>query len=388
MKPDFVTQIDKTCHVCQARGIQTLGEFSSLAQVTSDCRPWKRGGQLGICPCCGFVQRITDDAFLRDCEAIYKSYEVYYQAGGEEQKVFEQSRGLSMSRSESILAQLLKENKLPSSGTLLDFGCGNGNLLKSFSKHCSQWSLSGLEFDEKNRSAVEAIAHVDQFYSCDLTEVPVRFDLISMIHCLEHISDPGRFLQRVKEKLNRNGMVLIQIPDYTQNPFDLVIADHCTHFDVCAIRHLLERCGFEPIVVSTGFVSKEITVLAKVNDEVKEATRMTDVRDSQRRLSEAIAWLKENVACASKIADQEELGIFGTSIAGVWLYNEMPDRVSFFVDEDEARIGRLFLERTVYHPLELPDRGQVFIPLPHKIAGEIAARLNIYGVRFIIPSPL
>lgn len=388
MKPEIAVQSDKTCHVCQSPDMQVIGEFSSLAQVTSDCRPWKRGGQLGICLSCGFVQKITDDAFLRDCEAIYRSYEVYYQAGGEEQKVFDQSRGLSMSRSESILAQLLKENKLPFSGTLLDVGCGNGNLLKSFSKHCPQWSLSGLEFDEKNRNAVEAIAHVDQFYSCDLSKVPASFDLISMIHCLEHISDPRRFLLLVKEKLNRDGMVLIEIPDYTQNPFDLVIADHCTHFDVCAIRQLLEQCGFEPVLVSTEFVSKEITVLARVNDEVKETTRMTSVQDSQRRLSEAIAWLIENIACATRIADHEELGIFGTSIAGVWLYNEIPERVSFFVDEDEARIGRSFLERKVYHPRKLPNQGQVFIPLPHKIAGGIAARLNIYGDRFIIPPPL
>jgi SAM-dependent methyltransferase len=376
-----------SCHICHGQDVCLVKGFASLTQVTSDCRPWKKEGGLGICRSCGFVQKIADEAFLSDCEEIYKTYTVYYQADGQEQRVFEQSRGLSRTRSESILIQLMAKFVFPSEGTLLDFGCGNGNLLKSFSGLFPHWTLSGLEFNEKNRGAIEGIAHVNAFYSCGLMDVPGCFDMISMIHCLEHMVEPIQFLQQVREKLHPGGFVLIEMPDYNRNPFDLIIADHCTHFDVHSIQHLLEQCGFEPIIVSTDFVPKEITVLARENDKRGKTTLITAAKDSQRRLVEAIAWLKENVARATHIAAREALGVFGTSIAGTWLYNEIPEKVDFFVDEDPSRIGKRFMNRPVYHPGHLPDKGSVFIPLPYGIAREISKRLRSYGNRFIIPPP-
>jgi SAM-dependent methyltransferase len=385
MKLHGVDPFGPSCHICQRGEIVLVDAFSSLKQVTSDCRPWKSGGGLGICKSCGFVQKIADDSFLSDCDEIYQTYAVYHQADGQEQRVFEQSQGVSRTRSESILSQLQAQYKLPPEGTLLDFGCGNGNLLKSFSRLFPNWTLSGLEFDEKNRGVIEEIAHVHAFHSCALPDVPGRFDMISMIHCLEHMIKPVRFLRQVREKLNPGGFVLVEIPDYTRNPFDLVIADHCTHFDVCSVSCLLEQCGFEQLVVATEFVPKEITLLVRENDQDKGGPPTTAAKDSQRRLAKAIAWLGENIASATRIAARGPLGVFGTSIAGTWLYNEMKEKVAFFVDEDPARIGKRFMNRPIYHPSALPNEGAVYIPLPYEIAKEIAERLRIYGDRFVIP---
>jgi SAM-dependent methyltransferase len=389
MKFNCMKKKDNKCHICQAGNILLVKRFAQLAQVTSDSRLWKRGGKLGICRSCGFVQKIADDAFMRDCKEIYRTYAVYYQADGQEQKVFEQSKGLSQSRSESILTQLLKQYALPAVGTLLDIGCGNGNLLRSFSKLCPSWVLSGLEFDEKNRSSIEKIENVHAFYSCELNDITDKFDMISMIHCLEHIVDPVHFLRKVKDKLTTQGLLLIEFPTYTLNPFDLVIADHCTHLDMNNIKNLLEQCGFEVVLASTDIVPKEMTILARKNIVSKTILSVSEtaLEDSHRGLLSAIAWLKENIACASRIAAHDDLGIFGTSIAGAWLYNEIPDQISFFVDEDSDRINKLFLGRPVYHPKNLPEKGSVYIPLPHVVASGIAERLKIYGDRFFIPPP-
>lgn len=390
MKDKSMEQPTNKCHICHAGIIHHIEEFTSLIQVTSDCRLWKREGKLGICLSCGFVQKIADEAFMRDCEEIYRTYAVYYQANGEEQKVFEQSKGVSLSRSESILVQLLKQDAIPAEGTLLDVGCGNGNLLRSFSKLCPSWILSGSEFDEQNRAVIEKIDHVEAFYSCDVKDIAGKFDIISMIHCLEHIVDPVYFIHKVKEKLNLHGMLLIEVPVYIRNPFDLIIADHCTHFDIDKIKNMLGFCGFEIIIESIDIVPKEITILARksvVSETTLSATEKS-MEDSHRRLLKAIAWLKETIACASRIADHDELGIFGTSIAGTWLYNEIPEKISFFVDEDPNRINKLFLNRQVYHPKNLPDKGIVFIPLPREFATRISERLQIYGDRFLIPPRL
>lgn len=392
MKDELIDQPDNKCHICKIGNVLTIKEFTPLAQVTSDCRPWKTGGKLGICRSCGFVQKIADDAFKRDCNEIYSTYAVYYQADGQEQKVFDQSKGLSKARSELILVHLINQGVMPTSGTLLDIGCGNGNLLRSFSKLCSSWVLSGLEFDEQNKVCIEKIENVSAFYSCELKDISGQFDMISMIHCLEHIIDPFHFLSLVKERLSPDGLLLIEIPTYSQNPFDLVIADHCTHFSVGTITNLLEQCGFKICLLSTDIVQKEITILAR-NDVasrivVPSPSLRPPLEDSYHKVLSAIAWLKGNVADASLIAAHDDLGIFGTSIAGVWLYNEIPERISFFVDEDPDRINKLFLGLPVYHPESLPEKGTIFIPLPNKIAGRIAERLKMFGDRFRIPPAL
>ncbi len=390
MKDERMNQRANQCHICYAENMLHIEAFTSLAQVTSDCRPWKREGKLGICRSCGFVQKITDEIFMGDCKKIYQTYDVYYQADGQEQKVFEQSKGLSQSRSESILVQILKQGALPVAGTLLDIGCGNGNLLKSFSKLCPSWVLSGLEFDEKNRAAIEKIDHFDAFYSCELADIAGPFDMIAMIHCLEHIVDPVHFLRIVKDKLSPQGLLLIEIPTYTLNPFDLIIADHCMHLDMKNINNLLETCGFEILLASTDIIPKEMTLLARKKNSLSKRSLFiskADLEDSRQGLISSIAWLKENIAKASHIADHDDLGIFGTSIAGAWLYNEMTDHISFFVDEDQNRINKLFLGLPVYHPGNLPDKGTVYIPLPYVVASRIQKRLKIYGDRFCIPPP-
>jgi len=387
MRDELMNQLANKCHICQTENIICIEEFASLAQVTSDCRPWKKGGKLGICRSCGFVQKVADDSFVRDCEEIYRTYAVYYQADGQEQKVFEQSKGLYQSRSESILAQLLKQDALPAVGTLLDIGCGNGNLLRSFSKLYPFWVLSGSEFDEQNRGCIEKIENVSAFYSCELTDIAGQFDMISMIHCLEHIVDPVHFLRKVREMLTTQGLLLIEIPTYTLNPFDLVIADHYMHLDTNNIQNLLEQGGFEIVLIATDIVPKEMTILARKNDKLKTMLSVSEkvLEDTHRGLLAAIAWLKLNITYASRIADHDDLGIFGTSIAGTWLYNEMSDQISFFVDEDPDRINKLFLGRPVYHPNNLPDKGSVSIP--HVAASGIAERLKVYGDRFFIPPP-
>jgi len=380
-------QMANKCHICHSGKILHIEEFTSLAQVTSDCRPWKRGGKLGICRSCGSVQKIADESFMRDCEEIYKTYAIYYQAGGEEQKVFEQSNGVSRSRSESILVQLLNRDAIPATGTLLDVGCGNGNLLRSFSKLCPSWNLSGSEFDEQNKALIEKIEHVEAFYSCDVKDIAGKFDMISMVHLLEHIVDPIHLIHKVKEKLNPMGLLLIEVPTYTRNPFDLIITDHCTHFEIDKLTNILGYCGFEIVIASTSIVPKEITILARKNVVLSTTLSVSEksIEDSHWGLLKAVTWLKENIACASQIAEHEELGIFGTSIAGVWMYNEIPEKISFFVDEDSDRINKLFLCRQVYHPENIPEKGIVFIPQPREIASGISERLKINRDRFYIP---
>jgi hypothetical protein len=52
-----------------------------------------------------------------------------------------------------------------------------------------------------------------------------------------------------------------------------------------------------------------------------------------------IAWLEGVLNAAKEGRKRRRFGIFGTSIAAMWLFGEIGDDVDFFVDEDPNRLG-------------------------------------------------
>lgn len=381
----FNTEIsNKTCHICGTDRIEWLGSFSQFARVTSDCRQWESGGKLGVCMACRTVIKAIDSAFMAECADIYAKYDVYYQAKGEEQKVFEQQSGFSLNRSEKILSQLLKVIPFEVKGRLLDVGCGNGNLLKTFTKLMPEWLLVGHELNEKYKDTVLGIRNVCGFYCRDLDEITDGFDLITLIHSLEHISNPRKFLESIMQKLNLGGYLLIQVPDYTRNPFDLVIVDHCSHFDPNSISNLLESAGYDLVFVDS-IIPKELTIVAVRKPEANVTTPKRLKSGPYAEAGKAISWLQALASDAQKTSAVNRLGIFGTSIAGVWLCNELRNNVGFFVDEDMNRVGETLFGKSIITTASLKQNDFVYLPFPYPYVTQMYERLRACSAHFCLP---
>jgi trans-aconitate methyltransferase len=367
------------CHVCGQVLLKLSPDYPKFKRVTSDCKPWPKGGQLGVCEACRCVQAMTNDAWREEITNIYRAYEIYHHGGGKEQHVFEQSSGAASSRSDRLVSMLATLPVHPLSGRLMDIGCGNGAFLTSFGRAFPNWEMEGLEWDDKYRSPVESIPGVKNLYSGDVSLVPGNFDAISMIHVLEHIESPLSLLQKVKKKLTPGGLLIIQLPYFVENPFELFVADHATHFDRVTVRSLLEQAGFQVSVVETTWVSKELSIVAynlppKASSESAHASP---------QLSSILNWLKSVIDRAQAVASESKnFGIFGTSIAGTWLFNEIGSSVRFFVDEDTNRIGRHYLGLPVLHPTEVPAESDVYVGLAPMISSSVVRRIQSKGARY------
>ena len=82
------------CHHCSAEAGTAATIYSLESGVTSDCRPWGEEVRIVACPSCGAVQAPINEAWRRSVEKIYRDYDTYAAAGGEEQKVLD-SDGMS-----------------------------------------------------------------------------------------------------------------------------------------------------------------------------------------------------------------------------------------------------------------------------------------------------
>jgi SAM-dependent methyltransferase len=292
--------------------------------------------------------------------------------------VFDQATGAAATRSDRLVAQLAERLALPGRGRWLDVGCGNGGFLGSFARRFPGWTLAGTEYDAKYRAEVEAIPGVERLYTGELSEVPGEFDAISLIHVLEHIEGPRAFLAKVREKLRPGGWLVVELPHYADNPFELLIADHATHYGLETASALLESAGFRIELASDCAIPKELTLVAR-----KEAPQPGRTPAAVREVGPMIEWLASVAADARRVASgAKSFGLFGTSIAGTWLYGEVADVARFFVDEDPDRAGREHFGLPIHAPAQVPAGSDVYVGLPPAIARAVSGRLGREGVRY------
>lgn len=211
-------------------------------------------------------------------------------------------------------------------------------------------------------------------YTCGLAETPGCFGLISLVHVLEHIANPSAFLRMVATKLEHEGTLFVEVPNAARNPFDLIIADHATHFTVASLAALLEGAGFRITTLSEEWVSKEISVVVRKGHWPSAAPAIRG-----DAAAEGLEWLRATRETARAVrvgAAGKKFGLFGSSIAATWLAQEVDREMDFFVDEDIHRHGERFFERTVRSPDEVPDGSVVFVGIGGGAADRIARRLS------------
>jgi len=101
-----------------------------------------------------------------------------------------------------------------------------------------------------------------------------------------------------------------------------------------------------------------------------------------------VRWLGDLAALAEAAAARGELGIFGTSIAAVWLYARLGSKIRFFVDEDPSRVGKTLFGLPVHAPASAPRGSIVLLALVPEIARAVAGRLAQHPFEVLHPPPL
>ena len=374
------------CHICASARLDMHVGYSRLHRVTSDCKPWPSGGRLATCRQCGCTQAICDGLWRAEINSIYDDYSIYYQGAGDEQKVFDSSSGQLLPRSEILVRSIRSFCCLDDKGVALDVGCGNGAFLKVFGAVLPDWELYGTEYNVKYKRTVEALPGVKRMFTGSVDQVTEKIDFLSLIHVLEHIENPKTLLNDVRNVMADDGMLFVELPSWSDNPFELLIADHATHFTVETASDLVARARFKLAFAGNSWITKEISLVgsAALPSEGASTSCITSDFDKVERV---ILWLEatadkmRNTAAASSC-----FGIFGTSIASTWLMGELGHPPDFFVDEDPARIGGRHFGVPVLAPSEVSPDAEVFVAQPPALAAKIAQRLQNVRGRYIVPA--
>lgn len=99
-------------------------------------------------------------------------------------------------------------SKYNKNGKLLDYGCGNGVFLEYFKE--KGYNVSGFEPNEvaRNQALEKGLEVISELNENE------TYDIITLWHVLEHITNPSEILDILKSKLTENGKILIAVPNY------------------------------------------------------------------------------------------------------------------------------------------------------------------------------
>jgi SAM-dependent methyltransferase len=262
---------------------------------------------------------------------------------------------------------------------LLDIGCGNGSFLSAWSRLIPGWSLCGTEVGEKYKAQIESIPGVERLFTGDIAGIAGSFDVISLIHVLEHIPHPVAFLERLRNKLKPDGLLFVEVPDCRQNCFMLLVADHCSHFSPNLLAGVVKAAGFDVLHATNQWVTKEVSVAAQPDADAREGCAVNLPQSDSLEVFNGWQQLQHILSKVEPLARQANFGLFGTAIAATWLDAQLDRAARFFVDEDLNRVGNTHLGRPIVSPADTPNGATVFVALPQPLAGNVAERLRRLG---------
>jgi len=149
-------------------------------------------------------------------------------------------------RREIILDALKRHVSSLSDKTLLEIGCGNGNILRYLRSRTrlslagGDFFLEGLEFCRLQTDA--------PLYQIDATRLPFRnsFNIVALFDVLEHIEDDERVLEECHKALRSSGRLVLTVPTCPAlwSSFD-VFAHHKRRYTGRALRKKLMAAGFK-----------------------------------------------------------------------------------------------------------------------------------------------
>lgn len=143
-------------------------------------------------------------------------------------------------------------------GRILDVGCGRG-ILPALMRDRG-WEAHGLEFSETAARHAREELRIPVFVGNFLESPyePGSFDAIVLWHVLEHVPDPVEALEKARQLLRPDGLLVIAVPNFEslqarfsgRHWFHLDVPRHYHHFGVSVLNRMLESAGFSVADIS------------------------------------------------------------------------------------------------------------------------------------------
>jgi len=188
-------------------------------------------------------------------------------------------------------------------GSLLEIGCAKGDFLKAMSNR--GWKVVGVDISEESIGRGLKENELDlRCGTIETVEFSKKFDAIVMYQCLEHMPNAKLALDRSYELLNKDGVLVIEVPNLKS--FDFKISKkrrfwsydlpyHLSHFTPSFLSQELKKRNFTILEIDLYYPNFILSLLKGVN-KMKGSKEVSEPiqRTSNSELKKSIKLSKKN----------------------------------------------------------------------------------------------
>jgi 2-polyprenyl-3-methyl-5-hydroxy-6-metoxy-1,4-benzoquinol methylase len=239
---------NEKCDLCNSKNSHIIIDIKKPS-LTSDRKIIDKGLKKIQCDNCGLV--FTNKRNNFDSIKDYYSKEYKYNSSKKGDSVFFTQTG-NQERSEHVLNWIIEnisKNDLKNAQTIIEVGCGEGNLLEKFVKKFPKKEIIGFELNKK------AIT-LGKKKGLDIRELSelenIKSDIIISYAVMEHTPSPTQFIKHLSKSLKDNGQLVIGLPHQNKIYYDLFFIDHLYHFTTKHVEEFGRKNNLIQIKKSVG----------------------------------------------------------------------------------------------------------------------------------------
>lgn len=193
-----------------------------------------------------------------------------------------------------VLEEVTTERKL------LDVGCGPGTGLKAFQDR--GWDVMGVEPDPVRAKVGNEVNKINIFPGKieDFTEPDETYDVITLLHVLEHFHSPKDFLIHTIKKIKYNGYLYIEVPHLHRfiNWEDSLYLEHMNNFTEKTLLDLGEKLKLVPvkrfITKTTTYGYEHFAILFKKTSKNLDYIELPDIKSNGIFVNEVVESFDES----------------------------------------------------------------------------------------------
>jgi len=155
---------------------------------------------------------------------------------------------ISFLRYKHIVKYIEKYILLKNAKNYLDFGGYNGFLAYALKKINPKINAYVADYDERGLNIAKALGC--KVINLKKKKIPnIKFDLITVVHVLEHLENPGRQLKFLSKKIDKKGIIYAEVPN--EKNFPLQDVSHKINFSELGLKMLFLKNNFK--ILKLGF---------------------------------------------------------------------------------------------------------------------------------------
>jgi SAM-dependent methyltransferase len=246
-------------------------------------------------------------------------------------------------------------NRINLFNSIIEIGCGSGNLLKLFKIQ----NKFGVEPSIKAAYHANKIAQVRNI-GFELISNDEKYDVVLSTCVIEHTLNPNQFLKKINKILTENGFAIIGLPIQDAESFDVYFLDHLHHFTINQFMYLCQKNGFTVENYEVGY--KCMTTIGYFILRKDKTTELNLNFERNSNFELASKWLN-NLDSFLQIQKSIKPVVFGFGETSFFFqtYSKINDVVQYYIDDTRAGIDKNVLSTKSARDLGLLENRTIIL---------------------------